>query len=125
MRVLLVEDDDVCRTLIEATLEKEGYEITSVATGDEALALLAEGTRPDLLVTDIQLPGDVDGWLLARACRDGIPDLPVVYITAADRGDYHVSNSVFLLKPVRSSLLLQAIEAIAWNRERRSAPTLH
>ena len=125
MQILLVEDDDICRDIVEATLSKHGNSVTSVATGAEAVALLDSGLEPDLLLTDIQLPGDCDGWLLARLFQDQLPELPVVYITATHRGAHQVSNSIYLLKPLRPGLLLQAIDAIAPERRDRCPAWLH
>ena len=76
------------------------------------MALLETGFEPDLLLTDVQLPGDIDGWLLARFFKDEIPELPVVYMTATRRDIDQVTNSIYLLKPVRPSLLTQAVETI-------------
>ena len=125
MRILLVEDDEVCRNVLELTLRRDGQTVTSVSTGAEALALLEGGIKPDLLLTDIHLQDGIDGWLLARIFQDILPDHPVVYITATPAGACHVTNSIFLLKPLRLSLLLQAIGAIAPKKPTRLFATLH
>ena len=125
MRVLFVEDDEICRLIVEATLRSCGIRVVSVSNAAEALDLLESGVAPDLLLTDIQLPGDFDGCMLARVFQDELPDLPVVYITANHRGTDQVNNSVYLLKPLNPELLLQAISAIAPERSGRSAARLH
>ncbi len=125
MQILLVEDDEICRDVVEATLLRHGDTVTSVATGSEAVALLESGLEPDLLVTDIQLPGEFAGWLLARLFQDHLPELPVVYITASHRGAHQVSNSIYLLKPLRPWLLLQAVEAIGPEQRERCVALLH
>jgi CheY-like chemotaxis protein len=113
MRILFVEDDEICREVVGAILQKHGNHVTSVATGTEAVTLLDDGLKPDLLLTDIQLPGDFDGWTVARVFQDQIPELPVIYLTAAFRDADPVTNSIYLMKPVRPGLLMQAIGAIA------------
>jgi CheY-like chemotaxis protein len=114
MLVVLVEDDEISRDIVEATLRREGLSVRTVATGDEAVALLTdELLRPDLLVTDLQLPGDLDGWSVAQIFQDEHPNLPVIYITATDGESDHVGNSIYLRKPVSPNLLLGAIKALA------------
>ncbi|HEY8383470.1 MAG TPA: response regulator [Microvirga sp.] len=113
MRVVLVEDDPVCREIVEATLRREGHEVTSLETGEAAVALLDEEARPDLLLTDVQLEGDFDGWSLARLYQDEYPSLPVVYITAGQGETDPVNNSVYLKKPIDLKLLLRTVSVLA------------
>ena len=79
-RVLLVEDEDMLRSLTREVLEEAGYRVSDCAEGGEALRLLAAGERPDVLVTDVGLPG-MDGRRLAQAARETHPGLPVLFIT--------------------------------------------
>ena len=113
MLVVLVEDDEISREIIESTLVREGMTVRTVASGDEAVALLTDDLRPDLLLTDLQLPGDLDGWSVAEIFQDEHPHLPVIYITATDGESEHVGNSIYLRKPVSPQLLLGAIKALA------------
>jgi PAS domain S-box-containing protein len=78
--VLLVEDEDMLRSLTREVLEEAGYTVSDCAEGDEALLLLAADDRPDVLVTDVGLPG-MDGRRLAQAARERQPGLPVLFIT--------------------------------------------
>ena len=112
MHILLVEDDAICREVVGAALRVHGHQVTSASSGSEAVDLLDVGLKPDLLLTDIQLPGEVDGWLLARFFKDEMPELPVVYMTATRHDTDQVANSIYLLKPVRPSLLMDVIGAI-------------
>jgi CheY-like chemotaxis protein len=73
MRVLLIEDDAMTRELWELLLEHEGYQVTGAESGERALQLLQEGRlreqpAPDVVLTDIQLPG-ITGSALAGALR--------------------------------------------------------
>jgi two-component system phosphate regulon response regulator PhoB len=65
--VLIVEDDEDIRELVSYHLLKEGYQVASVASGEEALAL-AEAQPPDLLLLDIMLPG-MDGMAVCQKLR--------------------------------------------------------
>lgn len=121
MHILLVEDDATCREIVGAALRVHGHHVTSVSCGAEAVDLLEVGLKPDLLLTDIQLPGDLDGWLLARHFKEEMPELPVVYMTGRRRDNDQVTNSIYLLKPVRPSLLMDVIGAIGPADPYRSA----
>lgn len=80
-RLLVVEDEFLIRlTLVEALLE-EAFEVLEAETADQALALLQGDPAIALLVTDIQLPGSMDGSQLAREARRSRPDLPVLFMT--------------------------------------------
>ncbi|UPG96223.1 hybrid sensor histidine kinase/response regulator [Luteibacter aegosomatissinici] len=78
--VLLVEDEAMLRSLTREVLEEAGYTVSDCAEGNEALLLLAAEDAPDVLVTDVGLPG-MDGRRLAQAARERCPTLPVLFIT--------------------------------------------
>lgn len=81
IRILVVEDEMLIRELVMEELTDAGFAVVAVATGDEAAVLLEEDREFHLLLTDIHLPGEVDGRSLAKRARDAIPDLPVIYAT--------------------------------------------
>jgi CheY-like chemotaxis protein len=82
-KVLLVEDEELISEMIGEALSDSGFQVCVAADANEALEHLAEGFEPDVLFTDINLPGDMDGSLLAFAARKLRPNLPVVYASAA------------------------------------------
>ena len=72
-RILLVEDDDSVRRFVKSTLEGAGYRVFSAGSGTEALDKLEEtATPPDLLLTDVVIPG-MDGRALAHDTPGGSP----------------------------------------------------
>ena len=79
--VLLVEDEEVVRSVAAEHLRDLGYEVVEATDGVAALDLLQAGTRVDLLVTDVGLPGGLNGRQVADAARERQPDLPVLFIT--------------------------------------------
>ncbi|HET9380800.1 MAG TPA: response regulator transcription factor [Streptomyces sp.] len=78
--VLLAEDDRAIRHALERALTLEGYEVTAVADGVEALAQAHRG-RPDVLVLDVMMPG-IDGLQVARVLRAEGDGTPILMLTA-------------------------------------------
>jgi CheY-like chemotaxis protein len=114
MCVLLVEDEWLIRTIMFEELVDAGFEVTSVETGDEALALLdhpKKGLR--VLVTDIHMPGQTDGISLAKIVRERFPSVPIIYTTgrpdALDRAALPGGRVLTLVKPYKPSRLIEAV----------------
>ncbi|HWF09641.1 MAG TPA: response regulator, partial [Bryobacteraceae bacterium] len=80
MRVLLVEDDPLIREIVVEALRDAGFDVIQAADGEEALTWCRQRVA-DVLVTDIRLPGKIDGWQIAECCREQDPFLPVIYAT--------------------------------------------
>jgi CheY-like chemotaxis protein len=78
-RVVVVEDEFLIRMMLVEMLQDEGYDVVEAENGDVALPLLDEGVA--VLLTDVQLPGSLDGLALVRQARLTLPDLPVIYMT--------------------------------------------
>ena len=79
--VLVVDDESSVRMLVAEVLSDLGYAVLEAETGAEALASLGRAERVDLLVTDVGLPGGLNGRKVADAARAARPDLPVLFIT--------------------------------------------
>ena len=111
--VLFVEDELMLRHVIAKSLQDEGYDVWAAADAAEAMSILEQGCEPDLLFTDIRLPGLMDGWQLAEAARAECPDIPIIYATGyTDVEPRHVPNSFFLQKPYRISRVTQIAEQL-------------
>ncbi|HYK04935.1 MAG TPA: sigma-54 dependent transcriptional regulator [Thermoanaerobaculia bacterium] len=80
MRVLIVDDEEVLRDVLEVVLQREGFDIVTAASGEEALSML-DGEEVDLAILDVMLPG-ISGIDTLRAMRISNPELPVIVITA-------------------------------------------
>ena len=81
-RVLLVEDEAAVRKALVEHLTESGYQVATAESGPTALDRLRAGCLlPDVMVTDVGLPGGLDGRQLAEAARLILPDLPVLFIT--------------------------------------------
>ena len=75
---LVVEDEWIVRDHIVRELKAHGWTVIEATTGEDALALF-DGCEVDVLLTDIQLAGAMNGWEVAHAVRAAIPRLPVIY----------------------------------------------
>src|SRR5512133_858900 len=81
-RIFVVDDDTSSRELLSRILTAEGYAVTALSDGREALERVpADGTAPELVISDIRM-GDVDGLQLTDALRSRAPDTPVILVTA-------------------------------------------
>ncbi|MEA2164554.1 MAG: hypothetical protein QOK37_2681 [Thermoanaerobaculia bacterium] len=81
MRILIVDDEEVLRDVLDAVLRREGFEIVMAASGEEALAVLDVDDNIDLVILDIMLPG-ISGIDTLRSIRISNPTIPVIIITA-------------------------------------------
>lgn len=79
--ILLVEDDEIVRTLTSQVLELEGYSVLTASSGSQAIDRFYKSTKPiELLVTDVVMP-DMNGLDLARELQQRAPDLRVLYVS--------------------------------------------
>lgn len=101
IRVLLVEDELLIAEWVAECLSEQGFIVQTASNAGEALRYLA-AAPVDVLFTDINLPGGMDGAALARHARELSPHLPVIYASAraANLGpEARVAGAVFLCKP--------------------------
>jgi len=114
-RLLVAEDQPDVRRVIATRLKRTGYQVTTAANGDEALALFNRHGPFDLLLTDVVMPGSMQGGTLARTLRETDPDLPVVFMSgypgeAAAHGNGLPADAPKLMKPVDADTLVRTIE---------------
>jgi CheY-like chemotaxis protein len=114
--VLLAEDEEEIRNVLQLTFEEGGFEVVLVATGEQALeAFDSQGDELRAIVTDIRLGGAVTGWDVARHARERRADMPVVYMTGSDGKDWPslgVPNSILITKPFTPSQVLTAVSQL-------------
>ena len=110
--ILLVDDLPEVSRLLARMLVREGYDVVTAASGDEALDALEQRPRWHAAVLDRNLP-DMDGAALARRLRGRRPKLPIVFATGAatDAGP-PIAGTRILGKPFRRQALLDAIDAV-------------
>ena len=125
LRALVVEDDPAIRDIVATILGLAGYRVTEAADGEAAFdAVQEEGHIYDLLVTDVQLPGLLDGFQLAQILHERLPELAVVCMSGDFTQDGQRSagapkNAQLLAKPFRRDGFLKAVSTAM--KERISA----
>lgn len=111
--LLLADDDTNHRKVVRIALEKEGYQVIDVSSGEDALEAL-KGEPVDLLITDVVMPG-IDGIELLEQARQTHPDLRAIVMTGyktseAVIGAFRNQACDFLTKPFRVAELMDAVE---------------
>ena len=123
--ILIVDDEREIRELVSAILERGGHEVAQAANAAYALEFL-ESQAPDLLLTDIVMPG-ISGLSLAARAHRRWPRLRVMFMSGfASQYEEELSGSVCITKPFTASQLLAAVEDVLKANEkgaRRVFPT--
>lgn len=113
--VLFVDDDAATRDLMRRVLERQGFYVHAVATAEVALVLLKENVKFDLLITDIVMPGGMDGFELADIAKRLHPGLQVMYLTGylnLPRREMTQLHGNLVPKPIPPSRLIREIRGL-------------
>jgi two-component system, response regulator PdtaR len=111
--VLIVEDEVLIRMLLSEALRQEGYAVIEAANADEALSVLELTPSPDVLITDVRMPGSIDGFELAAYVRRTKPELKVIITSGHANPDGAIGVAeAFLPKPYELSLILRRLKAL-------------
>ncbi|HOP63436.1 MAG TPA: response regulator [Spirochaetota bacterium] len=123
--ILIVEDSITQQKALQNILESHGYHTMTSGNGNEALELLG-GNIPDIIITDIMMPG-MDGYELCRKIRsdEKLKDIPVILLTTLSEPENILKGlecgaDNFVTKPYQEEYLLSRIEYIILNLEARS-----
>jgi CheY-like chemotaxis protein len=109
---LLVEDEELVRVSTADLLAGLGYDVREASSGQEALAMIRDGLRPDLLVTDHLMPG-MSGAHLARAVQAVVPGLPVLIVSGYAEAEGIDPGLPRLTKPFRHEELAASLSALS------------
>jgi PAS domain S-box-containing protein len=123
--VLIIDDESTVRMLIVEVLEENGYTAIEAVDGAGGLKILQSGARIDLLITDVGLPGGMNGRQVVDAARAERPDLKVLFITGyaenAAIGNGHLDAGMEILtKPFTMETLANKIHSLIVDGERSS-----
>lgn len=124
-RVLLVEDEAGVRDVLRTVLRNSGHDVIEASSGDAAMAIFRADRAFDLVVTDIVMPGTLQGTGLAREIRKTHPDLPFIFLSgyaaeATVHGNGLSPGDIRLMKPVPKAELLDAVSAILASASREN-----
>ena len=115
INILVVDDDKNTRKYLRAVLEGEGYTVSDVSNGEEALGLM-DREYVDLVVLDVMMP-KMDGYTFTRELREASNNLPVLMVSAkqlpADRHQgFLVGTDDYITKPIDETEMLLRIKAL-------------
>lgn len=119
-RVLVVDDDENVRSVIGRLLQLEGYEVTMVANGQEALEFLEGNGAVDLVITDIVMPV-MGGVELTERVAQQFPGIPIVWMSGHPSGTgpnevHSKPGQLFLQKPIAPALLFETARSAFGSR---------
>jgi CheY-like chemotaxis protein len=111
--ILIVDDEPDLVVNCERLLQREGHSCLQAHTGPDAIRLI-DRERPDLVVTDLRLPG-AGGLTVAHHARSRVPPIPVILITAYDSPQARIAAKEtgvagYLAKPFSNATFLDAVE---------------
>ena len=116
--ILLVEDEEDVRTLIQDVLQRSGYTVLVARQGEDALQIIEEHQQAiHLLLIDVIVPGELRGYQLAERLTSLSPDMKTLYIsgyadnTIIERGGID-SSMAFLQKPFTPNALLKKVRTV-------------
>lgn len=99
--ILTVEDEGLISLHLEEILRENGYAVIATANADQAIAVLESRDDVRMIITDVNMPGSMDGLRLAAAVKDRWPPIKIIITTGKGRPDRNQmpSNSIFVPKP--------------------------
>ncbi len=114
-RLLLVDDEENLRSMLEAALQHNGFDVIAAANGRDALDAVATA-KPDVIILDVMLP-DLDGFEVCRRLRADGTRTPVLFLTARDATDDKVRGLTlggddYLVKPFSLDELVARVQAL-------------
>jgi len=120
-RILIAEDQEGVIDLLVRILRNEGHDVVPAFTGDEAFEIYQSGASFDLLITDVVMPGQLQGPNLAREIRRIEPEMPVVFMSGYAReatihGNGLRDTDIRLMKPVSKKTLIAAVQTALMSR---------
>lgn len=109
--ILVVEDEVLIRLDVSEQLRRSGFRVVEAKSGDEAVALL-ENARIDAVVTDLRMPGFIDGGELVLWTRRRCPTAKIIVVSAHAEPFSNGAPDAIFSKPVRFEQLLHTLRAI-------------
>ena len=111
--ILVVDDETLIRLVAAEIAEDEGFEVVEAANAHEAIEILESRSDIQIVFTDINMPGSMDGLKLAHAVRGRWPPIKFIVTSALLDGRPIPKGSVFLPKPYNPAQLSMALHGLA------------
>jgi two-component system, response regulator PdtaR len=113
--VLVVEDEPLVRAMAVDVLEEAGFDVLEAPTADYALLVLERRQDIRVLVTDVDMPGSLNGFQLARIVQDHFHRVRVIVVSGRSRPGQNdmAPDAVFLAKPYATTDILRSVQALA------------
>lgn len=108
--LLVVEDDVLIRSVIADELRARGFAVLEAATADQALSYFQAGVQVDLVLSDIEMPGSMNGVGLIQRLRGQAPNLPTVLTSGVSPGAHEAD--AFLSKPYEAGQLVELVRQL-------------
>ncbi len=111
--ILVVEDELIIRFMVSDDLRDAGYEAIEACNADEAIAILESSVAVDLVITDVRMPGSLDGLGLLAFIRATFPRLPVIVMSGhLEPGLALLGGATqFVAKPFTLNVVVDAVHA--------------
>jgi DNA-binding NtrC family response regulator len=110
--VLVVEDELLIRLIVSDELREAGYDVIEAFNADEALTILRSPAPVDLIISDVRMPGSVDGLGLLVFVREAFPEIPVILTSGHLEAAHALASGAiqFLPKPFGLEVILGAVQ---------------
>jgi CheY-like chemotaxis protein len=109
--VLVVEDEAMMRTKLAEELEDAGYLVVEASNGTEAIEILIVRQDVKIVISDVRMPGPIDGVELCRRVRSGYPGIKVVLSSGEPNAADSTAHDGFFLKPYRVARIIRHIRS--------------
>jgi CheY-like chemotaxis protein len=110
--ILVVEDELLIRMMLADELREAGYNVTEAFNADEALVILRSPAPVDMILSDVRMPGSMDGIGLLRVVRSAYPKIPVIITSAHLQPALATVDGAtrFISKPYKLELIVKAVQ---------------
>lgn len=110
--ILVVEDEVLIRMELADLLREFGYDVLEAANGEEGMTILMSDKTIDLIITDVRMPGSIDGMELTALAKRHCPSLPVIVSSGHLLPEASDPADMFLQKPFLEQSVLTAVESL-------------
>jgi CheY-like chemotaxis protein len=110
--ILIVEDDELQKLLVVDMVEEAGFVAIAACDADEAVAILESRADIVLLLTDINMPGSMDGLKLAHAVRSRWPPIKIIVVSGRGLASELPTDIRFFAKPYQTNAMISEIRSL-------------